>query len=138
MKSYDTYDIVPWLFVRSCLFCRSVFAKHTAQYIFALLWKYIYSEAIWLTQVLSVLANSKELLDLLRKVDAAYAGHIYGRPHQRSSVLLELAPTIQEQLQVILTSVLFIISNSELSVFWASRQCFIPFQLQSSGSESMI
>lgn len=59
-------------------------------------------------QVLSIFAKSKELLDLLRKVDAAYGGHMYGRPHQRSNVLLELAPIIQEQLQVILRFVLLI------------------------------
>ena len=54
-----------------------------------------------LNQVLSVLSNSKDLIELLRKVDVAYGAHIYGRPHQRNNVLLELAPTIQEQLQVI-------------------------------------
>jgi hypothetical protein len=68
---------------------------------FALRFVHLDPEAVFqmVHKVLSVLAKSKELLDLLRKVDAAYAGHIYGRPHQRSSVLLELAPTIQEQLQ---------------------------------------
>jgi hypothetical protein len=56
---------------------------------------------MWLIQVLSALAKSKDLLDLLRKVDVASGAHMYGRPHQRNNVFLDLAPTIQEQLKVI-------------------------------------
>lgn len=91
-------------------------------FIIALPRECIYSlKEIWLIQVLSVLAKSKELLDLLRKVDAAYGGHMYGRPHQRSNVLLDLAPTIQEQLQVMLRFFLlihlFFTSSSVLFVY---------------------
>ncbi|KAG0557960.1 hypothetical protein KC19_11G168800 [Ceratodon purpureus] len=68
---------------------------------FALKFVHIDPEAIFqmLHKVLHVLAKSKDLLDLLRKVDVAYGAHMYGRPHQRNNILLELAPTIQEQLQ---------------------------------------
>lgn len=68
---------------------------------FALRFVHLDPEAIFqmVFKVLSVLAKSQELLDLLRKVDAAYGGHMYGRLHQRSNALLDLAPTIQEQLQ---------------------------------------
>lgn len=70
-----------------------------------------------LLQVLSVLAKSKELLELLRKVDVAYGGHIYGRPHQRNNLLLDLAPTIQEQLQVM----------RDLFIFWTEILIFLWF-----------
>ncbi|XP_024356383.1 uncharacterized protein [Physcomitrium patens] len=68
---------------------------------FALKFVHMDPEAIFqmVYKVLSVLAKSKELLDLLRKVDVAYGGHMYGRTNQRHNVLFDLAPTIQEQLQ---------------------------------------
>ncbi|KAH9562070.1 hypothetical protein CY35_05G053700 [Sphagnum magellanicum] len=50
-------------------------------------------------KVLNVLARSKELVDLLRKVELAYATHFYGCPTHSSNVLLDLAPILQEQLQ---------------------------------------
>jgi hypothetical protein len=56
----------------------------------------------FLNQVLNVLARSKELVDLLRKVELAYATRIYGRPTHSSNVLLDLTPILQEQLQILI------------------------------------
>ncbi len=56
----------------------------------------------FLNQVLNVLARSKELVDLLRKVELAYATHIDGRPTHSSNVLFDLTPILQEQLQILI------------------------------------
>jgi hypothetical protein len=56
----------------------------------------------FLNQILNVLARSKELVDLLRKVELAYATHIYGRTTHSSNVLLDLTPILQEQIQILI------------------------------------